>query len=37
MIVSFFVALAFEFIIPNNFSVEEKLIIGFIQNGLLNK
>ena len=28
MIVSFIVALAFEFIIPNNFSVEEKLIIG---------
>ena len=28
MIVSFLVALAFEFIIPNNFSVEEKLIIG---------
>ncbi|MBT4415105.1 MAG: Na+:solute symporter [Flavobacteriaceae bacterium] len=28
MIVSFVVALAFEFIIPNNFSVEEKLIIG---------
>ena len=28
MIVSFSVALAFEFIIPNNFSVEEKLIIG---------
>jgi len=28
MIVSFTVALAFEFIIPNNFSVEEKLIIG---------
>ena len=27
MIVSFLVALAFEFIIPNNFSVEEKLII----------
>jgi Na+/proline symporter len=27
MIVSFIVALAFEFIIPNNFSVEEKLII----------
>ena len=30
MIVSFIVALAFEFIIPNNFSVEEKLIIGVI-------
>ena len=28
MIVSFVVALAFEFVIPNNFSVEEKLIIG---------
>ena len=28
MVVSFVVALAFEFIIPNNFSVEEKLIIG---------
>jgi Na+/proline symporter len=28
MIVSFIVALAFEFLIPNNFSVEEKLIIG---------
>jgi len=28
MIVSFLVALAFEFIIPNNFSVEVKLIIG---------
>ena len=28
MIVSFIVALAFEFIVPNNFSVEEKLIIG---------
>ena len=28
MIVSFLVALAFEFIISNNFSVEEKLIIG---------
>ena len=28
MIVSFILALAFEFIIPNNFSVEEKLIIG---------
>ena len=28
MIVSFIAALAFEFIIPNNFSVEEKLIIG---------
>ena len=28
MIVSFMVALAFEFIIPNDFSVEEKLIIG---------
>ena len=28
MIVSFLIALAFEFIIPNNFSVEEKLIIG---------
>ena len=28
MIVSFIVALAFEFVIPNNFSVEEKLIIG---------
>tara|TARA_B100000902_G_scaffold379255_1_gene413382 strand:- start:826 stop:2601 length:1776 start_codon:yes stop_codon:yes gene_type:complete len=28
MIVSFIVAIAFEFIIPNNFSVEEKLIIG---------
>ena len=28
MIVSFIVALSFEFIIPNNFSVEEKLIIG---------
>jgi len=28
MIVSFIIALAFEFIIPNNFSVEEKLIIG---------
>ena len=28
MIVSFIVALAFEFIIPTNFSVEEKLIIG---------
>jgi Na+/proline symporter len=28
MIVSFLVALVFEFIIPNNFSVEEKLIIG---------
>jgi SSS family solute:Na+ symporter len=28
MIVSFIVALTFEFIIPNNFSVEEKLIIG---------
>ena len=28
MIVSFFVAIIFEFIIPNNFSVEEKLIIG---------
>ena len=28
MIVSFLVAVAFEFIIPNNFSVEEKLIIG---------
>jgi len=30
MIVSFIAALAFEFIIPNNFSVEEKLIIGVI-------
>lgn len=28
MIVSFLVAIIFEFIIPNNFSVEEKLIIG---------
>ena len=28
MIVSFLVAIMFEFIIPNNFSVEEKLIIG---------
>ncbi len=28
MIVSFLVALAFEFIIPNSFSVEQKLIIG---------
>ena len=28
MIVSFMVAIMFEFIIPNNFSVEEKLIIG---------
>jgi len=28
MVVSFLVALAFEFIIPNNFSVEEKLIFG---------
>ncbi len=28
MIVSFIVALTFEFIVPNNFSVEEKLIIG---------
>ena len=28
MIVSFVVAIIFEFIIPNNFSVEEKLIIG---------
>ena len=28
MIVSFVVAIMFEFIIPNNFSVEEKLIIG---------
>jgi Na+/proline symporter len=28
MIVSFFVAIVFEFVIPNNFSVEEKLIIG---------
>jgi Na+/proline symporter len=28
MIVSFLVALSFEFLIPNNFSVEEKLIIG---------
>ena len=28
MIVSFVVAILFEFIIPNNFSVEEKLIIG---------
>ena len=28
MIVSFLVALGFEFIFPNNFSVEEKLIIG---------
>ena len=28
MIVSFLVALAFEFVFPNNFSVEEKLIIG---------
>ena len=28
MIVSFIVALGFEFIFPNNFSVEEKLIIG---------
>jgi Na+/proline symporter len=28
MIVSFLVALAFEFLIPNNFSVEEKLILG---------
>jgi hypothetical protein len=30
MIVSFLVALSFEFLIPNNFSVEEKLIIGVI-------
>lgn len=28
MIVSFVVAIMFEFVIPNNFSVEEKLIIG---------
>ncbi|MDC6466055.1 Na+:solute symporter [Flavobacteriaceae bacterium] len=28
MIVSFLVAIMFEFVIPNNFSVEEKLIIG---------
>ena len=28
MIVSFLVALGFEFVFPNNFSVEEKLIIG---------
>ena len=28
MIVSFLVALGFEFIFPNNFSVEEKLILG---------
>ena len=28
MIVSFLVAIVFEFVIPNNFSVEEKLIIG---------
>ena len=28
MIVSFLVALGFEFVLPNNFSVEEKLIIG---------
>ena len=28
MIVSFIVALAFEFVVPNNYSVEEKLIIG---------
>ncbi len=28
MIVSFIVALSFEFIFPNNFSVEEKLLIG---------
>jgi len=28
MIVSFIVALGFEFIFPNNSSVEEKLIIG---------
>ena len=28
MVVSFIVALAFEFVVPNNYSVEEKLIIG---------